>query len=350
MGRWLCVTISALTLAACGGSATSDLAAAPPAAASRAPPPGPVVAGVQSPVVGHPEPLAQLASPDASLARNKRLVFDMWRSIVNGGHVELADALLTEGYIQHSPLLPTGRAAFRQIFSVVPRLDEIPELVSPPLVALVAERDLVVMSLVETLQEPDGTGTYTSTHFNLFRIENGRLAEHWHSVQGPPGPDVLPPEEGGPQRVTGVSGSDQLALLEAEDPALARNKRLVFDMYRTVVDAGSEDMADRFFDGAYIEHSPVGGSGREALASRLGDVEDRRLESSIRMPLVALVAEGDLVVLVGMLEHAHPSRRGDTYTSTWFDMYRIADGRIVEHWDGSSKAASGTGADATPGP
>jgi predicted SnoaL-like aldol condensation-catalyzing enzyme len=337
MGRWFWTGAAALTLTGCGESTVSDDAAGPATMASRAPPAGPFVAGAQSPVVGHPDQLAQLASPDPALAANKRLVFDMWRSIVNSGHVELADELLTEGYIQHSPLLPTGRAAFREIFSAVPRSETIAELVEPPLVALVAEHDLVVMALVETLQEPDGSGTYTSTHFNLFRIEDGRLAEHWHSIQGPPGPDVLPPDQGGPQRVTGVTGTAQLALLESPDPDLAHNKRLAFDTYRTIVEAGRQDMADVFVDTAYIEHSPLGGSGRDALKAWLRGNEDRGLEPTFRMPLVAVVAEGDLVVFVGMLEHEHPTRAGDTYTSTWFEMYRIADGRIVEHWDSSSR-------------
>src|ERR1700761_2803285 len=104
--------------------------------------PGPV--GVD----GHPDPLSLLADKDPALAANKRLVFDMWRSIVNAGHVELADDMLQEGYVQHSPLLPTGRIAFKAIFSAVERR-EIPEMVAPPLVSIIAEGALVVMALAE---------------------------------------------------------------------------------------------------------------------------------------------------------------------------------------------------------
>lgn len=58
-----------------------------------------------------------------------------------------------------------------------------------------------------------------------------------------------------------------------------------------------------------------------------------------------MVAEGDLVALVTMQEHAHPSRAGRTYTTTWFDLFRIADGRLVEHWDatGGMEAPSAAG-------
>jgi predicted SnoaL-like aldol condensation-catalyzing enzyme len=292
-----------------------------------------VSVSAEAEVVAHPDPLGALASNDPVLAANKRLVFDLWRGIVNGGHVELADELLAEDYTQHSPVLPTGRAAFKQIFSSVPRRDEIPELVEPPLVAIVAEGDLVAMVLVENLAEPDGSGRYASAHFNLFRVENGRLAEHWHSVQTAPGPEVAAPENGGPQPVTGLTGTEQYALLASQDPALTANKRLVFDAWRQVVDGGREALVDVYFDEDYVDRNPNVAPGRDAFRQHIARRGDRPLETFVQDPLVAVVAENDLVVQVSMREHPHPVRAGSTYTTTWFDMFRVAGGKLAEHWD-----------------
>jgi predicted SnoaL-like aldol condensation-catalyzing enzyme len=311
---------AALTLAACDTATvdtTNTVMRNAPVAASLAPPPAPIVEGRPVNVVGHPDPLSLLESDDPALAANKRLVFDMWRSIVNAGHVELADDMLQEGYVQHSPILPTGRAAFKQIFSAIERR-EVPKLVSPPLVTILAERDLVVMALREELPEPGGEGRYATTHFNLFRIEDGRLAEHWHSVQTPPGANVPPPEEGGPQRVTGVTGAAQAALLTASAARLAANKQLVFDTWKRAGRAGSS-LADGF-----IEHD----SAAPGPAPSFPPAD---------ASLVAMVAQGDLVVLVTGLEHSHPIRPGSTYTTTWFDMFRIEGGRLAEHWNGALK-------------
>lgn len=287
-------------------------------------------------VAAHPDPLAALDDENPAYAANKRLVFDMWRSIVIAGHVELADEMLQQGYIQHSPVLPTGRAAFKAIFSTVQRGD-IPELVSPPLVAIVAEGDLVVMALRAELPEPAGGGRYSSAHFNLFRIEDGRLAEHWHSVQQAPGPNVAAPADGGPQPVTGAEGAAQLALLEAADPALAANKRLVFDAWRNLNDAGRADLIGRFIAPDYLDRDPNGGSGPDSFAGSIAARTGRPVSEFIRAPLVAVVAQGDLVVVVTGREHPHPIRAGGTYTTTWFDMFRIADGRIAEHWNAATK-------------
>jgi predicted SnoaL-like aldol condensation-catalyzing enzyme len=309
------------------------------AIAQPAPPSAPIVAGEPVVVVGHPDPLSLLASDDPLLAVNKRLVFDLWRSVVNAGHVEVADQLLAEDYIQHSPVLPTGRAAFKKIFSAVPRHDRIPDLIKPPLIAFVAEGDLAAMMFVEQLQEPGGSGAYTTTHFNMFRVANGRLAEHWHSMQNAPGPDLPPPEKGGPQRVTGARGIAQIALLEARHSQLANNKRLVFDMWRHIIDAGREEVAALYLHEDYIQHNPNIATGRGAFKAYFSMRDDLPIETSIRAPLVAMIAEGDLVVQAIMLEHPHPSREGETYTTTWFDMFRVADGRLAEHWDASIKTA-----------
>lgn len=307
---WLALTAAAL-LAACGQ------------------------VGKPADVAAHPDPLSALASANPTLAANKRLVFDLWRTIVNAGHVEKADDMLAEGYIQHSPVLPTGRAAFKQVFSAVPRRD-VPPLVQPPLVASIAEGNLVVMSLLESVPASAGAAAFTTTHFNLFRVEAGRLAEHWHSVRAAPGPEVALAEEGGPQPVTGATGAAQEALLAAADAVLARNKRLVFDLWRTVVEAGREEEAQRFLAKDFVDHSPVGATGLQAIITRFAARPDLPVQPWIRAPLVAVVAEGDLVALVRMQELPHPHHAGRTYTLAWFDQFRVVGGRIIEHWDAAT--------------
>ncbi len=134
----------------------------------------------QVPVTAARDHAALLASADPKLAANKRLVYDFWREVFEGGHLELADKYLTESYIQHNPNVPTGRAAFVEFFGRFAKPRAIAQTVGAPLVAITAERDLVVLSFVSERQDPkDPSKSYTTTAFDMFRIEGGKIAEHW---------------------------------------------------------------------------------------------------------------------------------------------------------------------------
>jgi predicted SnoaL-like aldol condensation-catalyzing enzyme len=302
-----------------------------------APPPGSVAEGKPAPVVAHPDQLSLLHNDDPGLARNKRLLFDMWRTVLNAGHLERADEFVADNYLQHSPFQRSGRQALKDVFSVIPRREEIPAQMRPAPVTILAEDDLVVFVAVETLPEPDGSGRYTTTHFNLFRVANGQLAAHWHPDQTPPCPDLPSAADGGPQPVTGAAGTAQYALLEAAEPELARNKRLVFDAWRQLFDAGREELVELYLAEGYVDHNPNAASGRAGARAYFARLEDRAIATTIGSDLVAMIAEGDLVVLVRKLTLPNPRRAGDTYTTTQMDMFRIADGRLAEHWDASVK-------------
>ena len=131
-----------------------------------------------------PDHAALLASADPKLAQNKRLVYDFWREVFEGGHLELADKYMAESYIQHNPNVPTGRAAFVEFFSRFMKPQAIQPKVGAPLVAIVAEGDLVVLSFVRPAGDPkDPAQKATTTWFDMFRIENGKIAEHWDPAQ-----------------------------------------------------------------------------------------------------------------------------------------------------------------------
>lgn len=125
-----------------------------------------------------------VASADPRLAASKRLVYDFWREVFEGGHMELAEKYMAESYIQHNPMVPTGRAAFIDFFSKFAKPKPIESKVRAPLVSIVAEGDYVVLSFVREVAEPsDPAKKYTTTWFDMFRIENGKIAEHWDGAQ-----------------------------------------------------------------------------------------------------------------------------------------------------------------------
>jgi len=144
-------------------------------------------AWAQAPVVGNPDHEQLLAAADPKLAANKRLVYDFWREVFEAGHVELAPKYMTETYIQHNPLVASGRDNFIGFLTKFVKPKPIEPRVAAPLVAIVAEGDLVLMVFAREHKNPkDESKTYTTTWFDMWRIEDGKMAEHWDEATLPP--------------------------------------------------------------------------------------------------------------------------------------------------------------------
>jgi predicted SnoaL-like aldol condensation-catalyzing enzyme len=143
-------------------------------------------ASAQLPVVAGPEQEKMVADPDPKLAANKKLVYDFWREVFEGGPMDAVDRYLAESYIQHNPNVPTGRAGFVGVFSKFAKPVPVADRIKAPLVAIVADGDLVVLSFAKTVPDPAQPGqSYTTTWFDMFRVENGRIAEHWDPAVKP---------------------------------------------------------------------------------------------------------------------------------------------------------------------
>ena len=127
---------------------------------------------------------------------------------------------------------------------------------------------------------------------------------------------------------------DHARLLASADPRLAANKRLVYDFWREVMEAGRADLSRKYLAESYIQHDPTQPSGQAGFASALAkSVRPTAIEPRVKASLVTLTAEGDLVVLGFAAEGPDPKDARKTFTTTWFDMFRVQGGRITEHWD-----------------
>jgi predicted SnoaL-like aldol condensation-catalyzing enzyme len=133
-----------------------------------------------------------------------------------------------------------------------------------------------------------------------------------------------------------VPTKDQAALLKSDDPQLAANKKLVYDMWRTFINAYHVDEAGKFLAPEYHQHNPNAVTGLEGVKAYFKARNQQPTAIPDEIPdLVSIVAERDLVVM--SFVRNYKDSKGEPYTTTWFDMFRIKDGKIVEHWDSALK-------------
>lgn len=135
--------------------------------------------------------------------------------------------------------------------------------------------------------------------------------------------------------VVPVSAEEQIAMVESGPPELAANKKVAWDLYRVVM-SGQLDLLEKYSSAEHMtNHNPNEESGFEGMKKFLRGMvgeEERPLPDTLP-GLVTIFAEGDMVILAFARELEHPTRPGEKYTSTWFDMFRVKDGLVVEHWD-----------------
>jgi predicted SnoaL-like aldol condensation-catalyzing enzyme len=143
----------------------------------------PHAARAQEPVVGVPNADALFTSSDPVLNANKQAVYHIMKDLLEDNHWELAGKYLTARYLQHNPLVQSGRAPVVHFFTAVLKRKPTPitdHLVRTKIVAVVAEGDLVIVATPRVLKDPkDPSKTYTTTWFDMWRMKNGKADEHW---------------------------------------------------------------------------------------------------------------------------------------------------------------------------
>jgi predicted SnoaL-like aldol condensation-catalyzing enzyme len=85
-------------------------------------------------------------------------------------------------------------------------------------------------------------------------------------------------------------------------------------------------------------HNPNVTTGRDAMVAYMKSTRPvRPIQPTITFPVIAIMAEGDLVMVASVTYAADPEKPGSKYAGTHFDMFRIENGKIAEHWDSVAK-------------
>jgi len=149
---------------------------------------------------------------------------------------------------------------------------------------------------------------------------------------------LVAPEARAQDPVTGASNPDEL--FHSADPKLDRNKQAAYHIEKDLLEAGHWEMADQWLTERYIQHNPNAASGRAGVVdyfTKVLKVTPKPIAPKLVRPVVAVVAEGDYVVVVTPRTLQDPKDATRTYTTSWFDMWRFSNGKADEHWDGATK-------------
>ena len=121
--------------------------------------------------------------------------------------------------------------------------------------------------------------------------------------------------------------------IRADEALTERNKALVRDFYTTVLIGRNVDAAPRFLRLDYAQ----GNAGNNVPAGLKGFMDTFRKVFSQEIPpdykreLLNVVGDNDMVVIYQ--RQTWTGKDGKHHQALGFDMFRVQDGMIVEHWD-----------------
>lgn len=235
-------------------------------------------------------------------SKRKDQICTLLKGIETGDEASVA-IVNPDKYIQHNPQTHEGgeglAALFKRLAKSSPRVN---------IVRIFSDSDYV---FAHTEYDFDTS----RIGFEIFRFEGDLTVEHWDNIQPREGPN--------PSGHTMVDGSTEATDLDRTE----YNREIVGSFVDDVLINGHLDKLEHYIDSeCYTEHNPGIGHGLSTLRPALSDPASNGDITTKYDKMHRILAEGNFVLTVseGSVNGVH---------SSFFDLFRVAHGKLVEHWD-----------------
>ncbi len=225
----------------------------------------------------------------------------------SNGDTKQAESLLAPDYIQHNPAYGTGRDAF---VGSVAYLASAPVKTTVKNIRAFEDGDKVFLQTVYSF-----AGAGEQVAFDIFRFDkDGLITEHWDNLAAASAPN--------PSGRTQIDGTMEITDMDKTE----ENRELVKNFLYDVMQGHHPEKTPGYFDGdAYIQHNTGIADGLSGLGAALAALA----EQGIRMIYTAVhqvLAQGSFVLAVS------EGTFGGNPTA-YYDLWRVENGKIAEHWD-----------------
>jgi predicted SnoaL-like aldol condensation-catalyzing enzyme len=275
--------------------------------------------------------VAQTSTMTAKEQANLKFVLDWWREVLDARHLDLAPKYQAANYIQHNINVPTGRDGFVTFFGRLnaPVKNPIPATLANPPAVQFAKGDFVALIWEREGKDPtDASKTYKFNTYDLLRLQDGKVQEHWDYAVKTKGT----PRGGAPDGIDYGAVKFNLSAQEQKNLEIATVE------FKDILQYGHVELADKVMAAGYIQHNPNVPTGRAAFVdffSKIRKPEPIKPEWKNKPTLT--IVSGSLVFMMFKREEKDPDDASKTYPAYWFDMVRVDGGMIQEHWDAAVK-------------
>ena len=215
------------------------------------------------------------------------------------------DRFFSEPFVQHDPNIGDGLPGLRAFVT---------ELANSPTTNITIYRTVVDGDIVMLHSKYEGWPGFSGpiVAFDLFRFKDGKIVEHWGGQTPETGPN-----QSGHTQLDGLTAVVDRTQTEV-------NRTLVRNFKQVVTVELYFDRVDEFIDGDhYIQHASKVGDGTARMKARVSQVE-KPGDTPVLIPR-RYIADGNFVLCLVEARTEPPTAN--------YDLFRVENGRIAEHWD-----------------
>lgn len=222
------------------------------------------------------------------------------------GDTEKAKELLAKDYIQHNLAYGTGADAF---VAAIEYLASAPVKTTVNNIRVFEDGDKVFL---QTVYNFAGSGEQVA--FDIFRFDaQGKIAEHWDNLAS-----KAEPNPSGHTQIDGV--------LEKKTVDKEETRKVVAGFVKDVLHGENLDKLTSYFDGdKYIQHNTSIADGLSGLGAALEAMAKQGIQMIYNKTHFVL-ADGDYALAVSEGTFA-------AAPTAYYDLFRVENGKIAEHWD-----------------
>ena len=236
---------------------------------------------------------------------NKEKALALIGTFVSGDTAK-AKELLAPGYIQHNLAFGTGADAF---VAAVEGLAQAPVKTTVNNIRAFEDGDKVFLQTVYNF-----AGAGEQVGFDVFRFDaDGKIAEHWDNLA-----DKAAPNPSGHTQIDGT--------LEKKDVDKEETRNVVAGFVGDVLRGENPDKLTSYYDGdKYIQHNTAIADGLSGLGAALEAMANQGI-SMVYNKTHMVLADGDYAL-------ACSEGTFGGVPTTYYDLFRVENGFIAEHWD-----------------
>ncbi|NOX35527.1 MAG: hypothetical protein GXP56_17655 [Deltaproteobacteria bacterium] len=244
----------------------------------------------------------QLTQKEEKMAlSNKEKVVALLKSIETGDPTPVS-YINPQKYIQHNLMVGDGLEGFGEVMKQLPK-------------------GSAKAKVIRAFQDGDYVFTHTEYNFfgpkigfDIFRFENGKIVEHWDNLQ-----EIATETVSGRSQTDGPTEAIDLDKTEV-------NKSLVKGFINDILKGGNPSkITDYISPEKYYQHNPSVADGLDALGKALKEMAKAGMPMTYTKNHMVL-GQGNFVLAVseGQFLGKHVA---------FYDLFRIENGKIAEHWD-----------------